>query len=35
VVVLHEIRINPELGEGFLVPALEKKPARVTKDSGS
>ena len=31
VIILHEIRINPQLGEGFLVPRLQKKTARVTK----
>ena len=31
VIVLHEIGINSQLGEGFLVPGLQKKTTRVTK----
>jgi len=33
VVVLHEIRADAELGEGFLVPGFEKKTSRIAENT--
>jgi hypothetical protein len=33
VVVLHKIRVDSELGEGFLIPGFEEKTACVAKDA--
>ena len=35
VIVLHEIGVDSELGESFLVPALEKKSASVAENAGT
>jgi hypothetical protein len=32
-VVLHEIRADAELGEGFLVPGFEKKTSRIAENT--